>query len=126
MAQAQSRTIARRKMCGFDIYYHSLLGFLLVTLDDLINGELALLNGNENVGVLSSRGNEFGYDKLSVLAGTHAEGLEALETVLIINLKLLKSEAGVLDKVTEERGVLHGLDGVLILREVLDGDTCQS
>ena len=121
-----SRAPMHARERGIDIFYHSLLGFLLVTLDDFIDSELALLDGDENVGILSSRGNEFSNDKLSVFASSHAEGLEALKTVLIINLELLEGEASVLNEVTEEGSVLHGLDGVLILREVLNGNTCQS
>ena len=106
-----------------DWQFQSLLGLLFVTSDLFIDRELAALDGDEDVGVLCRWGDELCHDKLSVLTSTHAQRLEALQTVLIVNLELLQGKSGVLDKITEECSVLDWLDDLLTLREVLDGDT---
>lgn len=107
-------------MCSF-------LGFFLPLIDLLIDSELAALDGHQDVCVLCRGSHELCHDKLSVLTRAHAQGLESLKTVLIVNLKLLKSETGMLNQVTEESGVLDGLDNflTLIIGEVLDGNTCE-
>lgn len=102
--------------------YWSLLGLFLVAGDFLFDGELAALDGHQDVGVLRRRGHELRDDKLSVLTSAHAQWLEALQTVHIVNLELLEGESGVLDKITEEGGVLDWLDNLFTFREVLDGD----
>ena len=79
----------------------SLLSFLLLAGYLLIDSELAALNGHQDVRVLCRGCHKLRHDKLSVLTRAHAQRLEALKTVLIVNLELLKGETGVLDEVTE-------------------------
>ena len=103
--------------------FQSLFGFLFISCNLLVNRELAALNGDENVGVLCCWSHELCHNELSVLTCAHAQWLEALQTVLIVNLELLQSETSVLDKVAEECSVLNWFDDLFALREVLDGDT---
>ena len=102
----------------------SLLGLLFLTADLLINGELAALDGDKDVGVLISGRHELSHNILLLLGSSHSQRLKALKTVLIINLELLKGEACVLDEVREEGSILHGLDHIKVVGEVLDGDAC--
>ena len=101
----------------------SLLGFLLIATDFLFNGELAALDGHEDVGVLCCGCHELRYDKLSVLARAHTQGLEALQTVLIVNLKLLQCESSMLDKIAEESCILNWLDHFFSFWEIFDRNT---
>ena len=100
----------------------SLLGLLLVASDLLIDGELAALDCDEDVGVLCGGRDELGHDKLGVLACAHAQRLEALQVVLIVNLQLLEGEARVLHQVAEEGRVLHWLDHFFAFGEGLHGN----
>lgn len=97
----------------------SLLGLFLVASDLFFDLELAALDGHEDVGVLCRRRHELRHDELGVLARAHAQRLEALQTVLIIDLELLQREPRVLNQVAEQSGILNWPDSIIVLREVL-------
>ena len=101
----------------------SLLALLVVASDLFFDGELAALDGHENVGVLCCGRDEFSYDKLVLLSCAHAQRLETLQTVGLVDVELLQSEARVLHQIREQGRILHWLDDVRIVWEVLYGDT---
>jgi len=102
----------------------SLLGLFLFPTDFLIERELALLDGHQDVGVLAGWRNKLSHDVLGVAACAHAQRLETLKGSCIVDVELLEGEAGVLYEVGEERRILHRLDNTsfLLVREVLDRD----
>ena len=71
---------------------------------------------------MSRGGHELGYDILGVLRRPHTQGLETLQTVLIINVELLECKTCVLNKVGEEGSKLHRFDHFKVIWEVLHGD----
>ncbi len=101
----------------------SLLGLFFLNLF-LVEAELAALNGDQDVGVLTRGRHEFSHDVLGVAACAHAQRLETLQTVLVVNVQLFEGEASVLDEISEKRCILHWFDDILTIWEVLNGDTC--
>ena len=104
----------------------SLLG-LFFSLGELLSqrvAELAALDGDEDVSILCGRRHELSDDVFGVAASAHAQRLETLKTVRIIDVELFQGEASVLHQVGEQCRVLHSLKALLAVGEVLDRDTC--
>ena len=101
----------------------SLLGLLFLSLNYLIKAEFTALDGDQDVCVLGRWSHKLRHNIFILFACAHAEGLEALQTVLLVDLELLEGEASVLDQVGEECCKLNRFDHLLIVREVLHGDS---
>lgn len=69
---------------------------------------------------MSRRRDELRHDVLGVATRAHAQRLEALQTVRVVNVQLFQGEARVLDEVGKERRILHWLHCLVSLRKVLD------
>ena len=103
----------------------SLLG-LFFSLGELLSqrvAELAALDGDEDVSILCGRRHELSDDVFGVAASAHAQRLEALKTVRIVDVELFQGEASVLHQIRKQGRILHRLDDVRIVWEVLYGDT---
>ena len=67
----------------------SLLVLFVVACNLFVNGELAALDGHEDVGVLSCGRDEFCHNELVLLGCAHAKRLESLQTVWLVDVQLL-------------------------------------
>ena len=102
---------------------YSFLGLLFLSLDYLIKTEFTALDGDQDVGVLGRWSHKLRHNIFILFACAHAEWLEALQTILLVDLELLEGETSVLDQVGEKGSKLNRFNHLLIVREVLHGDS---
>ena len=100
-----------------------LLFFIFSFFSSLIDLETAILNSDKNVCILSCRCYKFCHNELRILSSPHSQRLEALQTILVNDVKWFESICSMLHKICQKCCKLNFFHSWVINKVVLHRDS---